>query len=533
MRALLLLIALGAAGLAQSPPPAGSVSGRVTLRSNGAPVRGGFVLAAQGAREKGAAWTDEAGRFRISGLAPGQYSVIAGKPGAGSHLRYADVRTGEETAGIRFALTAPGAIAGRVRDDRDLPVEGARIGLQGFAWLYGRPHRFDVAELRTDDRGEFRATARSQKPVFVALQPPSSPDVAGRYRLLHPPLFYPNAVNPAAAQPLRIEPGTKLETLDFVVPPPTGAVVRIAALMAKARETPRACPRCRFSILGRQRGGWLEALRGRADRRGLIEIEGLQPGNYRVSIAADSGTEEYAGYADLFVEAGLVRSEKVTAWSGVAAAVSLTLADPPQELLDETKPWTATVDAILLEPGYPVDLAAGRARIEGQGAAARGRIGLAPGEWALEVRMPGRGYVEQVLVAGRPQAGPFVTVSREGFAPPVEIRIGSATAKLSGKVNGLPGFDPERHRRRAFVFALPDPPDGYARREEAPELRGGQFEFPALAPGDYVLFALPPGGTEFPLDPGDPEVQSRYAGYGKRVAVKPGDSLRVELEAIP
>ena len=534
MRVSVLLCLFAGVGAAQPDQPAGSVSGRVTVRGSGAPVRGAVVVATQSSRGSGVAWTGADGRFRIEELASGLHNIAVIKPALGVANRFAEVKAREETRGIDLAIAPPGVVAGNVHDREGLPVEGARIILQSRYWHRGRPHLSIQDTRNTDDRGKFRAWPPPSS-YFVALQPPSHPGLAGRYRLLHPPLFYPNALNPAAAQLVVWRPGT--QAVDFEVPEPADTVVQVSALAGKVGETPRACTRCTFRVAVRNGLSWLEVLSGEADSQGLIEIRGLHPGSYRIAFGRGLGTDVYAGYVDTVAEEGKSRKETATAWAANPTPVRLTLVDPPEELLSADRSWTVRLTAGLLEPLYPSFARNSRTVIEGKGASAAGRLALHPGMWALDVYGPevqdGKAYIERISLAGQPQRSPFVRVNARGSAPPIEIRVGFATGAIAGTVSGMPPFEPGQHRTRGFVHAVPDPGDGYGSRLEVTTRRNSEFEISRAAPGGYILFAVGPNAGEPRLDFADPAVQARYASYAKRVRLESGETVHVELEAIP
>jgi hypothetical protein len=533
MRAALPAVLLAVAAAAQQPQQSeGSISGRVTVGPDRRPVRGAAVVVEQQRGESGLVWSGENGYYRVGGLPPGRYLVNAHKPGLGSYGRPVEVRAGEETRGIDIPFAARSAIAGRVRDAEDLPVEGATVSLRTTPWQRGRQSFPTYDAATTDDRGEYRASVRPGADHILALCPPFLPGVAGRYWLAHPPLFHRNALEPAQAQPVRADAGVKLETVDFEVPPPAPTVLRIQTLAAELGEQPRSCVRCAFAVFAPHAGGWVQVTqRGQSDRQGRIEIHGLYPGAYRIGAVGRSADLVYWGYEDVAVEEGSPRGYELTAWAPGPVRARVTLMDPPESLRGEETAWTASLRATVLDHVYPVRPRGGPYVLQGAGAAGHGELFLPPGESELRLfvrpPLPQSAYIEEVRIAGRPQPGPYATVSREGRAPAIEVRIGFATAKLSGKVSG---FDPNEFPR-PLVRAIAQPPDGYGRDTPLIVEDGGAIRETELQPGTYLLFAV--SGLARDLDFADPGVQARYANYGKRVTLAPGESVRVELEAIP
>lgn len=117
----------------------GSIAGRVTRDSDGAPVQSGIVQVSGSSGGHGSAFTDANGEYVISGLMPGEYRVeflgdsgLAGEyfDGARSWVdaQLVVVNPGETTSGIDAGLAQGGSISGIVTREGDgSPVEGAYV----------------------------------------------------------------------------------------------------------------------------------------------------------------------------------------------------------------------------------------------------------------------------------------------------------------------------------------------------------------------------------------------------------------------
>jgi hypothetical protein len=171
------------------------------------------------------------------------------------------------------------------------------------------------------------------------------------------------------------------------------------------------------------------------------------------------------------------------------------------------------------------------ARIEGHGPSGQGRLWLVPGQWALSLfksaPLPENAYIEAVLWGDRRQSGPFVGVDQRGYSARIEVRNGFAAATISGTISNLDA----KATVRPLVRAIAEPADGYGLDTSLPVGAIGDFHSNNLPPGTYVVYALSPRGRESDLY--DPAVQARYANYAKRISLAPGETVRVELEAIP
>jgi protocatechuate 3,4-dioxygenase beta subunit len=188
--ALLLAMALalaqaGAPGR-DSGPPAGTaaISGRVTEQASGQPLPRIVVSLATADHAKTVqAITDEDGRYRLSGIAPGTYLLWAapdahrstflqhryGDPDPASVARTPNIelKAGEDRSGADIALVRALAIEGRVVDPWGEPMADVEVMV----------HRADgglvpVRPAVTDDLGAYRAYGLPPGRYRVCVRPP-------------------------------------------------------------------------------------------------------------------------------------------------------------------------------------------------------------------------------------------------------------------------------------------------------------------------------------------------------------------------
>src|SRR5687767_12623947 len=124
--------------LAQTPPdirptaPPGSISGTVVSATTGEPLRKASVSLTRspGVPNLLIAVTDVQGRFSLTGLPTGQYTVSVDRFGYLSPSRaeidkeIITVYDGQQVTGITIKLTPNGSISGRVLDDDGDPLAG-------------------------------------------------------------------------------------------------------------------------------------------------------------------------------------------------------------------------------------------------------------------------------------------------------------------------------------------------------------------------------------------------------------------------
>jgi hypothetical protein len=115
----------------------------------------------------------------------------------------------------------------------------------------------------------------------------------------------------------------------------------------------------------------------------------------------------------------------------------------------------------------------------------------------------------------------------DGSAPPLQITLGTAMAKVSGQV----AADPPTANQGAMVVLIPPP----ERRERMDMQRTttvdatGKFSIAAVPPGEYTAYAFDS------VEPGawmDPEFLQRFEAKGKKLVVKENDTATLDLELL-
>ena len=170
-----------------SAPETGSgvVSGLVTLEDGATPVRRAKVsLRNTDSRTERIAITDDGGRFSMSSLAPGHYSLTATKPpfltgyygskhpGRGPSTPLSVVN-GQTVGNLKLQIAKGGVISGTVRDEFGAPVAMASIRLMQYRTVNGTRQLVGVAaqNVQTDDRGDYRAYGLDPGAYAVSVSP--------------------------------------------------------------------------------------------------------------------------------------------------------------------------------------------------------------------------------------------------------------------------------------------------------------------------------------------------------------------------
>ena len=170
---LLTILSLSASLCAQSTTkqpgkvPRGSVSGRVTIKENGAAgvvigLRKGELYTSGEPYLK--ATTDQDGFYRFGNLTPGNYSLVLAAPAfvmtrKDSQSKNVVVSEDESVEGINFALVRGGVITGRVTDGEGRPLIAQQVKVytvEVFERRLKDQPVYPEREVQTDDRGIYR-----------------------------------------------------------------------------------------------------------------------------------------------------------------------------------------------------------------------------------------------------------------------------------------------------------------------------------------------------------------------------------------
>ena len=134
---------------------------------SGQPVRRARVsVRATDARFDRAVMTDDAGRFVVSSVPPGRYSIIVTKPSyiAGYHGSKRPGRgpgtaiavTAGQKAQVSITMARGAVITGVVRDESGAPMPNARVTAGIIRVQNGLRDIYQLGSAQTDDRGAYR-----------------------------------------------------------------------------------------------------------------------------------------------------------------------------------------------------------------------------------------------------------------------------------------------------------------------------------------------------------------------------------------
>jgi hypothetical protein len=170
-----------------------AIEGTVTDSRSGAPIPNAtLMLQGSGQPRVFASASDAEGKFALKDITPGPYRVTA--TAEGYARRSLQVRCGDPGYSLKFALSREAVISGRVAGDDGQPVPGARVILLRTAYVGGDKRFMTVGAATPNSDGEFRFDNLADGTYFAVASVPT----------IFVPTFYPSAIDPSAAAPIRI-----------------------------------------------------------------------------------------------------------------------------------------------------------------------------------------------------------------------------------------------------------------------------------------------------------------------------------------
>jgi len=491
-----------------------------------------------GGPSSGAALTDPSGRFKLNGVAPGQYRAVASRNGfvrqvsqSGRTPPQLTLAPRQAVDGLTLELVPAAVIAGRVVDENGDPLPN--VQLQPFRYVSVRGERHLVpfgAAVSTDDLGAYRMfglnAGRYYISAFYSGKPGSTPGPGAPLMFggpapeaaaeAYPPLFYPGVAEPSQAAPIQLRAGDERRGVDLRLAPVRtirirGHIAPFAGRMQEAFVT--LAPRGDWGVATFSMGPRPPA---RVDARGAFEFSGVTPGSHL--LGAMLNREGGTLWARLPVEAGSADIDGLE----LAFRPNVDLkgrlrfdggSQPGQDL---------TSVAVTLTPLQGSMGFAGSSRSALDAAGSFQIRNLAQGDYRLNIDpLPADAYI---LSAKYGEADVTMKPVSLGEVPEtLEVVLSAAGARVQGMVtedgNPAPG---------ALVLVIPE--SGRADlRKVAQTDPNGRFTLRGLAPGGYTLYACQ-GGSEGSVP--DPQDLEGFQNKAQKITVQEQGRVTADLTLI-
>jgi hypothetical protein len=536
---------------AQQPAGAAAATGTATIRGRvaaptGAPIRGADV------RLSGVALRNvesgEDGRFEITGLPTGRYTLQAIKVGFGiansSPINIDPGRsftvTDGQTVTRDITLQRGGVITGRIVDEAGDPVTGLEIRVERY--VYGPAGRQLASgtsglttpfNLRTNDRGEFRIFGLAAGEYIVSVRAQQfgaalTRGTAGSRDRTEgfPPTFYPGTTRQTEAQAVRVRAGEEVAA-DFAVA--AGRMLRVSGRAMNSRGTPATGLNVYLGVETSNSSGQIDG--GPVGPDGSFSMGNVPAGSYTLRIrqagATGPGTEVASMPIALSTE-DLSGIEVVTqAGANIAGRVEWDGTSPRPTGIVRISTRSALGTTGLLGGETTIsylDLQNGTVREDDTW-----DLGGIVGTVLFSTSPTAPWTVKAVMLNGKEITDIGMDAWSLGGEARVVIVMTDKTTDVSGTARGADS----RPLSSYSVVVLPQQPvAGTAASRYTRFLRSddaGAFTLRGLPPGDYVASA---GEAFEPGSEWDPAVQKRVRAAGHRFTLVDGQTTTLTLDVL-
>jgi len=502
----------------QSSSVTGAITGRVICEDGQMPLGLTVNIWSPGDRGDSQRVTlDESGRFQAAGLKPGTYFISAYAPGytqdeTTPRQRY--YRIGDVA---NFRLKKGGVITGTVTDSNGEPVTGVQVRALRVRDADGRRIRALMAAMgkNTDDRGVYRIYGLPSgsyqlvtAPMFKA--PSTASDTVA-------PTYYPSSTRDTAAE-VPVQAGQEATNIDIRIRNESGHTVSGIVRGAIPQDTMRS--RVWVSISHEDQGMAESSALTFSNENTTFSIPGLPDGNYVVSAqllgqeveAASLPTRVRVKGADV---TGL--ELRVLPLGSISGRIRLDRKQPsdPSSECEGRREASFEESIISLRRDLAKDEPhAMQFSSPNTAPDDRGEFtikGLQQARYRIEPQLPSETWYVRSITSPAPDgkttdlSAGGVPVRQGDKVTGLTITVTEGAAAIRGKVIAArEGASLPLHLRVHLLPAEPESADDLLRYREIVVERDSTFALTNLAPGKYLLIALPAEVNESGIEVSQP-----------------------------
>ena len=465
------------------------------------------------------------GKFQFAGLPPGQSTIMVRKPGffsegdfepnaQGQHL----ATTGPNSSPVVLKLVPEGVIYGRISEEDNEPIEGLPVELLAQRLQNGRKIWDRRPQAVTDEDGNFRIAELQPGDYFLSAGPSHNPVILPAHLSQPgaqgiPLVYYPGGSELAAAAPIAISPGKKVEINLTLSPQP---FYRLSGTINGY------VPGQPVNLQLRNSAGIPLPYNWRFDSAsGTFHVNGVPVGAYTLRAdAPDSHGHSLTATVPLIVSADLSALHlsllpTVTIPIRMSVIASRTGAE---RFWEQENYFPAYVQLVARNAGL-FELRYGSQQVGERGAASLELQNIAPGTYSVEVNPNGPLYVQSATSGTTNLLESDLSVAPGSSPQSIEITLRDDVAFLSGTVY-LGNLS-----LSATILAFSEHTSVPPRIQ--PTYSGGNFQLSPLPPGTYKILAVDHPDL---LEYANPEAVKKYLSKAYEVTLSPEQSAKIDLE---
>ncbi len=464
------------------------------------------------------------GKFQFAGLPQGQSTIMVRKPGFFSEDDFDPhgrgqhpATTGPNSPAVVLKLVPEGVIYGRISEEDGEPIEGLPIELLAQHLQNGRKVWDRRPQAVTDEDGNFRIAELQPGDYFLSAGPSRNPILPAQLSQPGaqgiPLVYYPVGPELAAAAPIPISPGKKVEINLTLSPQP---FYRVSGTINGY------VPNQPVNLQLRNSAGIPLPYNWRFDSAtGTFRVNGVPAGAYTLHAdAPDSHGHSLTTTVPLTVNADLsglhlMLLPAVTIPIRMSIITSRTGAD---RFWGQENYFPAYVQLVAHNAGL-FELRYGSQQVGERGTTSLEIQNIAPGTYSVEVNPNGPLYVQSATSGTTNLLESDLSVAPGSSPQPIEITLRDDVAFLSGTVSL------ENLSLSATILAFSEHTSVPPRIQ--PTYSGGNFQLPSLPPGTYKILAVDhPDRLEY----ANPEAVKKYLSKAREVTLSPEQSAKIDLE---
>lgn len=482
------------------------------------------------------ATSDAEGKFVVTDVEPGRYSIMCQKSGfingrigsrggmfGGGMSSSITVSAGQTVTGVKGEMTPQAIISGRVLDEEGEPLQNIHVQILRSQYMQGRKQMLPMGMGETNDRGEFRIANLQPGQVILSITAPRGPNAPTgstdqKPSVAYVQTYYPGATEIGQAAKIDVTAGAELSGFDLKLL--KGRVTRVRGKLLDASGQPmknyflQVMPKSDVFF----RGFMSNSFARLPDNS--FELGAVQPGSYMLMVQTQPmGSSPPLVYREP-LEVGTENIDNLVIRIPAAVKVEgqiLVTGTPPEnfnrqnvrlQLADESgRSWMPMSQQTVKEDGSFV--------LEN----------VLPGKYRLNAYGGGDGiYLDSVIYGNQDVTGKDFEIME---AAPVKVMLavggGSVTGTVTQDGKPTPGISvlllSTNSAKRDMPFTKTATTD-----------QNGNYSMKSVAPGDYLVLALSEMEYGFWYEE---ERLRKVEGKGAKVSVSSSGATSANLTVTP